>query len=464
MTWNHWSNTGRRASIANGSTLMEVKRLKLAALVAALISSTATAEDIVIANVGVISMLESGVQAGQNVTVRGGKIVAIDEGDVTTGARVIDGSGRFLIPGLAEMHAHVPVENPDRDDALFLWVANGVTMARGMVGHRTHLALREDLLAHRTLGPRLFTSGPPFIDRVSSTVGIAALVREQKEAGYDFVKILGGLSGDEFDAIATAAREVGISFAGHVTESVGLQASLEAGQTTAEHLDGYMQVITPDVESYPDAYGAWFGAALAPYVDLNLIPRAVAMTKAAGGAVVPTETLLENSFHAYQWEAMTKRPQFKYLPKALRTSYIGHMKDMAPGTSAEKAAEFLGVRKILIKALHDGGVPVLLGSDAPQMFNVQGFAIHRELAAMVAAGLTPFEALATGTTAPAAFLGTSDWGAIEAGRDADLVLLNANPLRDIANTQRIEAVMVRGRWLDRAAIDAGLNDIEKRYR
>ena len=332
MTWNHWSNTGRRASIANGSTLMEVKRLKLAALVAALISSTATAEDIVIANVGVISMLEPGVQAGQNVTVRGGKIVAIDEGDVTTGARVIDGSGRFLIPGLAEMHAHVPVENPDRDDALFLWVANGVTMARGMVGHRTHLALREDLLAHRTLGPRLFTSGPPFIDRVSSTVGIAALVREQKDAGYDFVKILGGLAGDEFDAIATAAREVGISFAGHVTASVGLQASLEAGQTTAEHLDGYMQVITPDVESYPDAYAAWFGAALAPYVDLNLIPQAVAMTKEAGGAVVPTETLLENSFHAYQWEGMTKRPQFKYLPKALRTSYIGHMKDMAPST------------------------------------------------------------------------------------------------------------------------------------
>ena len=119
---------------------------------------------------------------------------------------------------------------------------------------------------------------------------------------------------------------------------------------------------------------------------------------------------------------------------------------------------------MLIKALHDGGVPVLLGSDAPQMFNVPGFAIHRELASMVAAGLTPFEALATGTTAPAAFLGISDWGAIEVGRDADLVLLNANPLQDIANTQRIEGVLVRGRWLDRAELDAGLNDIEKRYR
>ncbi|MDE0453595.1 MAG: hypothetical protein OXI90_17745 [Gammaproteobacteria bacterium] len=131
------------------------KRSVLAAWVAALISWSAMAGDTVIVDVGVISMLEPGVQEGQNVTVRNGRIVAIGWGEVPANARIIDGSGRFLIPGLAEMHAHVPVENPYRDDVLFLWVANGVTMARGMIGHPTHLALREDLLAHRTLGPRL---------------------------------------------------------------------------------------------------------------------------------------------------------------------------------------------------------------------------------------------------------------------------------------------------------------------
>ena len=443
---------------------MRPKRLGFAAFVAALVSSPAMAEDIVIANVDVISMLEPRVQESQNVTVRGDKIVAISPGEAAASARVIDGSGRFLIPGLAEMHAHVPVEKSERDDALFLWVANGVTMTRGMVGHATHLALREDLLAHRTLGPRLLTSGPPFSGQGSSIAEVEALVREQKAAGYDFLKIIGSLSADQFDALAAEARRVGMRFEGHVTASVGLPASLEAGQIIVDHLDGYLQVITPDAERYPAHYAAWFGAALAPHVDPDLIPQAVAMTKASGAAVVPTETLLENSFRAYRWEEMSERPQLSYLPKALRDSYVGHMRRMAPGTSAEMAAEHLGIRKTLIKALHDGGVPVLLGSDAPQMLNVPGFSIHRELASMVAAGLTPFEALATGTTAPAAFLGATDWGAIEIGRDADLVLLNANPLQDIANTQRIEGVMVRGRWLDRAALDAGMSDIEKRYR
>lgn len=443
---------------------MERRRLGLAAFAAVLISTTVVAEDTVIANVGVISMLKPCVKQSQNVIVRGGKIVAIGLEDAPAGARIIDGSGRFLIPGLTEMHAHVPVENPERDDALFLWVANGVTMARGMVGHRTHLALREDLLAHRTLGPRLLTSGPPFSGQDSSIAEVEALVREQKAAGYDFLKILGGLSADQFEALSAEARRVGMPFEGHVTASVGLRASLEAGQIVVDHLDGYMRVITPDGESYPEFYSAWFGAALAPHIDHDLIPEAVAMTKASGAAVVPTETLLENSFHAYRWEEMTGRPQLKYLPKALRASYIRYMRRMAPGTSAEKAGEYLRIRKTLIRALHAGGVPVLLGSDAPQMFNVSGFSIHRELASMVAAGLTPFEALATGTTAPAAFFGTTDWGAIEIGRDADLVLLNADPLQDIANTQRIEGVMVRGRWLDRATLDAGLSDIEKRYR
>lgn len=443
---------------------MKTKQPALAALLAALFAWAALADDIVIVDVGVISMLEPGVQEGQNVTIRGSKIVAIGRGEVAEDARVIDGSGRFVMPGLTEMHAHVPVENPYRDDVLFLWVANGVTMARGMIGHPTHLVLRQDLLAHRTLGPRLVTSGPPLSGRLSSAERMAARVREQKEAGYDFLKIIGGLPKAGFEAVVAEARRVGITFAGHVTASVGLQSSLEASQTTIDHLDGYMQVITPDAASYPESYATWFGEELAPHVDPGLIPRAVAMTKASGGAVVPTETLLENTARAFEWEAMALRPQFAYVPRDLRERYIGYLKRMATNASADKAARFLGVRKMLIKALHDGGVPVLLGSDSPQIFNVPGFSIHRELAAMVAAGLTPFDALAAGTTAPAAFFRTSEWGAIEVGRDADLVLLSANPLLDIANTQRIEGVMVRGRWLDRAALDAGLNDIKQRYR
>ena len=246
--------------------------------------------------------------------------------------------------------------------------------------------------------------------------------------------------------------------------SVGLWHSLEAGQTTIDHLDGFLNVLVPDLEDHTEAARSLFGADLAPFVDRDLIARAVRKTKELGGAVVPTETLLENRGYAHDWQAMTERPQFKYLPKSLREDYVEGLKRRASDTSDARAAMYLEIRKTLIKALYDGGVAVLLGSDSPQIFNVPGFSIHRELASMVAAGLTPYEALSTGTTAPAAFFGTSQWGAIEAGRDADLVLLRENPLDDIANTQLIDGVMVRGRWLERDAIDAGLQAIEEKHR
>ena len=161
---------------------------------------------------------------------------------------------------------------------------------------------------------------------------------------------------------------------------------------------------------------------------------------------------------------MTRRAEFRYLPPDLRQRYIERQQRVASEIDAETAAGFLATRKALIKALHDAGVPVLLGSDSPQTFNVPGFSIHRELESMLAAGLTPFEALATGTSAPAAFFGTSDWGVIAPGRAADLILLTANPLLDIAATRRIEGVMVRGRWLDRAELDEGLAAIAARHR
>ena len=179
---------------------------------------------------------------------------------------------------------------------------------------------------------------------------------------------------------------------------------------------------------------------------------------------MPTETLSENTAGAHGWQAMTERPEFRYLPAALRQGYVTRLRRAALAVTPETGADYLALRKRLIGALHDAGVPVLLGSDSPQVFNVPGFSIHRELEAMVAAGLTPYEALATGTTAPAAFFRTTDWGAIAPGRDADLVLLEADPLADIANTRKIAGVMVRGRWLDRAEIDAGLAAIAERHR
>ena len=437
-------------------------------LLVALLAAASAADAAVITRVNVISMLEPGVQADRDVTVRDGRIVAVGAGgtaQASEAALVIDGTDRFLIPGLAEMHAHVPVLPGYRDEVLFLWLANGVTVARGMLGHSRHLALRDDLLAQRVLGPRLITSGPSFSQRSGGgPEAVATRVRAQRRDGYDFLKIHPGLTAEEFDALVAAARDSGIGFAGHITASVGLWRSLEAGQTTVDHLDGYFDVLVPEDADVPPGSGFSFGLGLTPFVDADRISAAAERTRALGGAVVPTETLSENTAGAHAWRAMTERPEFRYLPAELRANYVARLQRAAQQVTPETGARYLALRKRLIGALHDAGVPVLLGSDSPQVFNVPGFSIHRELEAMVAAGLTPYEALATGTTAPAAFFGTAAWGAIEPGRDADLVLLEADPLDDIGNTRRIEGVMVRGRWLDRAELDAGLAAIAEKHR
>ena len=437
----------------------------IAALSSALMAQGAAEEGappVAFTSVNVISMLEQGVRPDRVVVVRGEAIVSVGT-DVPADARVIDGQGGFLLPGLAEMLANVPEDAAYRDDVLFLWLAHGVTFVRGMLGHESHLELRERLLAHEVLGPRLLTSGPSFSGRtVSGPSASASMARKQKKAGYDFLKIHPGLSRDEFEILAFTAGDVDIPFGGHVTERVGLSDVLDASQRWIDHLDGYMQALVPDLASHPREAASLFGMDLAPFVDRGLIESVVARTLEAGTAVVPTETLLENFANAARWQELARRPQFRYVPPELRESYVRSLSGAADTTGA--SAETLAIRKALIKALHDAGVPVLLGSDSPQIFNVPGFSTHRELESMVAAGLTPFEALATGTTAPAAFFDTADWGAIEPGRAADLVLLGANPLEDIANIRTVEGVMVRGRWLDRAELDAGLAAIEEKYR
>ena len=415
-------------------------------------------------NVNVISMLEEGVQPDQVVVIRGDSIAAIGA-EPPAGARIIDGQGGFLIPGLAEMVANVPDDADYRDDVFFLWLAHGVTFVRGMLGHPSHLELRQQLLGGEVLGPRLLTAGAAFGGRtISGPSASASMARRQKKAGYDFLKIHPGLSRDEYDILAFTAKDVGIPFGGHITERMGLAESLAAGQRWIDHLDGYLQALVPDLASYPREAASPFGMDLAPYVDRSLIEVVVAQTVESGAAVVPTETLLENFANAAQWLQMSRREQFRYVPEELRESYVRSLSGAAEASGANVAAEALTIRKELIKALHDAGVPVLLGSDSPQVFNVPGFSTHRELESMVAAGLTPFEALATATTAPATFFDTAAWGAIEPGRTADLVLLRANPLDDITNTRAVEGVMVRGRWLDRTELDAGLDAIEAKYR
>jgi imidazolonepropionase-like amidohydrolase len=433
----------------------------------------AAAQDVtVFRNVNVVPMDSERVLEAQTVIVRGERIETIGPAATTAvpeGARVVDGAARYLLPGLAEMHAHVPGDDDPQlvEEVLFLYVANGVTTARGMLGQPAHLTLRERLARHELLGPRLYTSGPSLNQRTASSPEAAArVVREQARAGYDFVKVHPGPSRAAYDAAVRAGEENGIRLAGHVPDDVGVLRAIEARQATIDHLDGYVQLLVP--ESARGVPAGFFGLAIADRVDRGRIPEAVRATVAAGIWNVPTLTLIEH------WPAATPtldellaRPEMAYVSPATREQWARAKRQITDSAdySREKADALVTVRRELVKALHDGGAELLLGSDAPQVFNVPGFSLQRELAAIVAAGLTPYEALRTGTVNPARFFGAeNEFGTVRAGLAADLILASANPLEDVGAIARPEGVMVRGRWLDRAMLDARLAQIAERYR
>jgi imidazolonepropionase-like amidohydrolase len=443
-------------------------------LAAALTSTPAAAQDVtVFRNVAVIPMdtPEPRVLEAQSVVVRGERIESIGpvaDVAVPAGARVVDGAGRFLLPGLAEMHAHVPGGNDARyvEEVLFLFVANGVTTARGMLGEAAHLVLRERLAQHEVLGPRLYTSGPSLNDQsVSSPADAARIVSTQAQAGYDFVKVHPGPTREEYDAAVAAADESGIELAGHVPAAVGIMRALQARQATIDHLDGYVEALAPEPRR---ANGGFFGIDLADAVERSGIPRLVTYTVEQGVWNVPTQTLIEH------WPApepsvdtLLARPEMAYVSPQTRTQWANSKRQMtsAPGYSADRGRALVAVRRELVKALHDAGAGLLLGSDAPQVFNVPGFSLHREIAAMEAAGLTPYEVLRTGTASPAVFFGAEDeFGTVREGLAADLVLVSGNPLEDTRRLMRPDGVMVRGRWLERAELDARLEAIAARYR
>ncbi|HSM36399.1 MAG TPA: amidohydrolase family protein [Longimicrobiales bacterium] len=422
--------------------------------------------DMAFVGVDVVPMDTEEVLPDRTVLVEGGRITWIGEAGVALpeGTRTIEADGMFLMPGLAEMHAHVPPQAGQgefTDQILFLFLANGITTIRGMLGAPHHLPLRDSLDAGTKLGPRLVTTGPSLNgNSVPTPQAAREAVEAQAAAGYDLLKIHPGIGRETFDTLAATAQRVGIRFAGHVPSDVGVRRYLELGGWTIDHLDGYVNALL--TEDAPDP--AFFGTNTMAYVDESGLEELVRLTAEAGVAQVPTQSLIEDLVGEANVDALYRRDDVRYMVPGVRANWGQQVAAIRGSTSQEELDAFVDLRRRLIKALHDAGVPILLGSDAPQIFNVPGFSMHEELAALVAAGLTPYQALRTGTVNVADHLGAADRGVVAEGMAADLVLLRANPLEDVANVGEVAGVMIQGRWLGADEIASGLEAIAEANR
>ena len=443
-----------------------IRKTLMSATICLFAATTIRAEVTVFVNVNVVPMSTEDVQLQQTVIVVGGTISKIGHVDIVPvpkGATIVDGTDRYLMPGLAEMHAHVTSTEPEQVDRMAtLFVANGITTIRGMLGRSSHLQLRNQFESGELFGPRLVTSGPSLNGRsVSSAADAARQVREQQAAGYDFIKLHPGLSGDEFVALARTANEIGMPYAGHVPVAVGVYQALQFKMTTIDHLDGYFAALLPAGSHGWGGYGGFFDVMLASELNAEQIPAIAVATAEAGTWNVPTEVLIEQLIDDTPVAELRQRPEMRYVSAATVDNWIASKAAQLSerGFDSDTAALAIKLRRRIILELHRAGAGLLLGSDAPQTFNVPGFSTHRELRALVAAGLSPYQALRTGTAAVAKFLG-SNAGVVAEGKDADLILLDANPLVEIRNAERIHGVMLRGQWLPASELAARLHRFE----
>tara|TARA_R110000868_G_scaffold306734_1_gene567975 strand:+ start:7946 stop:9223 length:1278 start_codon:yes stop_codon:yes gene_type:complete len=418
-------------------------------------------------NVTVIPMTGEGVLLkNQTVFVTGDKISLVTGGKIklSSTTKVINGSGKYLIPGLAEMHGHVPPTHPSAnapayfndeyvENTLFLYVAAGITTVRGMLGYDHQLELKDKVNSGELIGPTLYLAGPSFNgNSISSPEQAKDKVLQQESEGWDLLKIHPGLTLAEYSAMAETANEVGITFGGHVPADVGIERAIEAGQLTIDHLDGYVSYLSAFEEAEIEEK---MSEILQKTLDNNVW-------------VVPTQALWETIIGAADYTAMKEYDELKYIPNAVENGYnnwVSNNIDNNTELNVEDAFKEADLRRKLLAEMNTAGIYILMGTDAPQLFSVPGFSIHRELPKMKEAGMSPYEIIESGTkNVGLYFQDKDDFGTIEEGKRADMILVDSNPLNNVLNIQHHSGVMVRGNWLSKEMIDKKLQEIEASYK
>jgi cytosine/adenosine deaminase-related metal-dependent hydrolase len=433
-----------------------------------------TQAPIVFTHVTIIDVTGSPPRRDTTVVIAGDRISAIGDSaniSLPADAQIVDATGKFLIPGLWDMHVHWYAR-----DTFTLFIANGVTSVREMFGNSDLLRWRDQIAKGSLLGPRMVVASPiidgpepvwPNSIAVRNEEEGRKAVRKVKQWGADFVKVYALLPRDAYFGIADEAKQQGIPFVGHVPNSVSPGEASDAGQKSIEHLTG-MLIACSDKETElrdklvkadsPEARSRVQAAALETY-DQKKAADLVARFAKNQTWQCPTLTVLRSN--AYLGDENFRRDgRLRYIPRQLQQRWAFRLSNGRGGDNAE-AKKVLEKQFEIVGAMQKAGVPILAGTDTGNPFCFPGFSLHDELALLVIAGLTPIEALRAATLNPAKFFGLDQTlGTIEQGKIADLVLLDANPLLDIRNTQRINAVVSNGRLFDRKALDKILAEAE----
>jgi len=477
-------------------TLARRGPLRCALLIAALIAfagfTEAQSGDLAIVHVTVINPGTSAPQPDMTVMVRGGEIVAVTpakSAKIPAAAQIVDGTGKFLIPGLWDMHVHF--RDAERD--LKMYVANGVLGIRNMGGATSDVfPLRDEIARGQRLGPKIVASGaivdgpdsfsnPEFTVSVRTPEEAREAVRKHKKEGADFIKVYDGLPRDAYFAIIATAKTENIPVAGHLPGVISVREASNAGQRTLEH--GMPLAGGSTVE---DEYIKWgtdrsvFQEAMRTK-DFPLIPAKIARDNTAmldhferGRADEMYRVLAKN--RTFITPTLVTQRSLTFIDDLTktpdpRTEYVAAeelnwWKPENGMLTKYRTPEYIAMRKRQYAKIMEEipraqalGVRFLAGTDVTIAYTYPGFSLHDELELLVQAGLTPMQALETATTNPASLLGLSKtWGKVETGYVANLLLLNANPLVNIENTQKIDAVIANGKLLNRARLNQLLEE------